>query len=108
MKKTTLLLLLVFASLSLAFSQTAQKVDETKAYKTAQAFIASQQTLKEQDLSLVSSDGIYIYNIGSQGFVIISGNTVLSPVLAWSIKVFSRIWKMHPRIFPHGFGITAR
>ena len=84
MKKTTLLLLLVFASLSLAFSQTAQKVDETKAYKTAQAFIASQQTLKGQDLGLVSSDGIYIYNIGSQGFVIISGNTVLSPVLAWS------------------------
>ena len=77
MKKTTLLLLLVFASLSLAFPQTAQKVDETKAYKTAQAFIASQQTLKGQDLSLVSSDGIYIYNIGNQGFVIISGNTVL-------------------------------
>ena len=33
---------------------------------------------------MVSSDGIYIYNVGTQGFVIISSNTVLPPVLAWS------------------------
>jgi parallel beta-helix repeat protein len=84
MKKLSLVLLLVFASFSLAFSQTAQKVNEASAYKTAQAFIASQQTLKGQDLSLVSSNGNYIYNIGNQGFVIISNNTVLPPVLGWS------------------------
>ena len=41
-------------------------------------------TLKGQTLSLVSSDGVYVYNIGNQGFVIISGNTVLPPVLGWS------------------------
>ena len=35
-------------------------------------------------MSLVSSDGMYIYNIGTQGFVIISSNTVLPPVLGWS------------------------
>ena len=33
---------------------------------------------------MVSTDGSYIYNIGTQGFVIIAGNTVLPPVLAWS------------------------
>ena len=33
---------------------------------------------------MVSSNGNYIYNIGNQGFVIISGNTVLPPVLGWS------------------------
>ena len=84
MKRLSLILLLVFASLSQAFSQTAQKVDEASAHKTAQAFIVSQQTFKGQQLDLVSADGNYIYNIGAQGFVIIAGNNVLPPVLAWS------------------------
>ena len=33
---------------------------------------------------MVSSNGVFIYNIGTQGFVIISNNTVLPPVLGWS------------------------
>lgn len=82
MKRLSLILTLLFATISLTFSQT--KVDEALAYKTAQAFTASHQTLKGQDLNLVSTDGNYIYNIGTQGFVIISSNTVLPPVLAWS------------------------
>ena len=84
MKKLSLVLLLVFASLSQVFPQTAQKVDEALAYQTAQAFIASRQAFKGQELSLVSYNGNYIYNIGNQGFIIISGNTVLPPVLGWS------------------------
>ena len=84
MKKLSLLLLLVLASISQAFSQAAIKVDEETAYNTAKAFSASHQTFKGDDLFLVSSDGIYIYNVGTHGFVIVSGNTVLPPVIAWS------------------------
>lgn len=82
MKKLSLLLLLVLATLSQAFSQSA--VDEPTARQTAQAFARTQMALKGQDLSLVSAEGNFIYNIGSQGFVIIAGNTVLPPVLGWS------------------------
>ena len=83
MKKLSFVFLLLFATISQAFSQAATISEET-AYKTAKAFATTHQTFKGQDLSLVSADGIYIYNIGTQGFVIISGNTVLPPVLAWS------------------------
>jgi len=82
MKKLSLLLLLVLATLSQAFPQSA--VDEPTARQTAQAFARTQMALKGQDLSLVSAEGNFIYNIGSQGFVIIAGNTVLPPVLGWS------------------------
>ena len=54
------------------------------ARQTAQAFVNTKSALKSHDLSLVSTDGNYIYNIGDHGFVIIAGNTVLPPVLAWS------------------------
>jgi len=84
MKKLSLILLLVLTTISQTFAQTAQKVDEAWAEKTAQAFVNTQLALKGQDLSLVSSDGIYVYDIGTHGFVIISGNTVLPPVLGWS------------------------
>ena len=83
MKRLFLVLTLLFATLSTSFAQTAQKVDEASARKTAQAF-ANTKAFKGQDLSLVSSDGMYIYNVGTQGFVIISSNTVLPPVLGWS------------------------
>ena len=84
MKKLSFVFLLLFATISQAFSQTAVTVSEETAYKTAKAFVTTRQVLKGQDLNLVSANGIYIYNIGTQGFVIISGNTVLPPVLAWS------------------------
>ncbi len=54
------------------------------ARQTAQAFVNTKSALKSHDLSLVSTEGNYIYNIGDHGFVIIAGNTVLPPVLAWS------------------------
>ncbi len=84
MKKIALVLLLVFTTLSPTFAQTAKTVDEAWAHKTAKAFAETQTTFKNQDLNLVSSDGVYVYNIGTQGFVIISNNTVLPPVLGWS------------------------
>ena len=82
MKKLSIILTLLFATVYNTFSQTA--IDEATAYKTAQAFTATRHALKGQKLDLVSSEGNYIYNIGGQGFVIISGNTVLPPVLAYS------------------------
>ena len=84
MKKLYLVLLLVIATITQAFPQTAKQVDESLARQTAQAFVNTQLACKGLDLSLVSSEGNYIYNIGNQGFVIIAGNTVLPPVLAWS------------------------
>ena len=84
MKRISLVLLLVLTTISQAFSQFTTKVDETSARHIAQAFVTSHQTFKSQDLNLISSQGNYIYNIGNQGFVIISSNTVLPPVLAWS------------------------
>ena len=82
MKRLTLSLLLFLAACFQAFSQT--QVDEALARKTAHAFAKTKTSLKGQDLNLLSSNGIYIYNIGAQGFVIVSGNTVLPPILAYS------------------------
>ena len=84
MKKALFLISLIFITIGQVFAQNGLRVQETVAHKTAQAFVNTQLTLKGQDLSLVSNDGNYIYNIGNYGFVIISGSTVLPPVLAWS------------------------
>ena len=84
MKKLSLVLSLLFATVFCTIAQTAQTVDEALANKTAQAFASTHLNFKSKELTLVSTEGIYVYNIGSQGFVIISGNTVLPPVLAWS------------------------
>ncbi|MBR5081209.1 MAG: C10 family peptidase [Bacteroidales bacterium] len=83
MKRLFLILLMAFAIVSSSFAQNTTQVTASTAQKTAQAFVNT-MTLKGQTLSLVSSDGVYVYNIGNQGFVIISGNTVLPPVLGWS------------------------
>lgn len=85
MKKLSLILILVIASITQAFSQSAMKVDETLAHQTAQAFVNAQSSLRTQ-LSLVSSDGVYIYNIGDHGFVMISSSTVLPPILGYSFE----------------------
>ena len=82
MKRAPLILFLVFTTIIQSFSQAF--VDEASARKTAQAFSASHQAFKGLDPTLVSSEDFYIYNIGGEGFVIISSNTVLPPVLAWS------------------------
>ena len=76
--------MLVLTFFGQAFSQHSLKVKEAMARKTAQAFTDTQLTLKGHDVRLVSDEGIYIYDIGNQGFVIVSGNSILPPVLAWS------------------------
>ena len=84
MKNLSIVLLLVFTTLSQTFAQTAKSIDEALARKTAHSFVASRQGFDGQDLDLVSSERNFIYNIGSQGFVIISSNAVLPPILGWS------------------------
>ena len=84
MKRLSLLILLVLAVLGQTFSQVAEKVGEEKAFQIAKAFVDSQTRFQNAELQLVSNSDLFIYNIGTQGFVIISNNTVLPPVLGWS------------------------
>ena len=84
MKKLYLILTLLFATLSQTFAQTATMVNEALARKTAQAFAETQLAFKGQELNLVSTEGMFVYNVGTQGFVLIASNTVLPPVLGWS------------------------
>lgn len=82
MKKLSLLFLLMLA-LSAQAQQASLSINENTARQTAQAFAEANLTAKGQ-LSLVSADGIYIFNVGNGGFVIVSGNAVLPPVLGYS------------------------
>ena len=81
MKKLSLVLTLLFATVFTSFSQTA--ITESQARRIASAFTAS-RAFNSQEVQLVSANQIYVYNIGTQGFVIVSGNTVLPPVIGWS------------------------
>ena len=83
MKKLSTLVIIVLAVLGQAFSQVNTNIDEPTARRTATAFVQS-RSCNRNNLQLVSSSNIYIYNIGEQGFVIVSGNTVLPPVLGYS------------------------
>ena len=76
--------LLVFALLGQAFPQKAERVDETRARQTAQAFADTKLNAQGETLDLVKADNIYVYNVGDHGFVMVSGNTVLPPVLGYS------------------------
>ena len=84
MKRTFLAILLVFATLGQVFSQIATKIGEEKALQIAKAFVNSETNFQTVELQLVSDSDLFIYNIGNQGFVIISSNTVLPPILGWS------------------------
>ena len=81
MKKLSFVLALLFATVFTSFSQTA--ITEAQARRIASAFSAT-HAFDRQEIQLVSANQIYIYNIGTQGFVIVSGNTVLPPVIGWS------------------------
>ena len=85
MKKTIVLSLLLLTCSLLSFSQTCRKdVSEAQARQTAHAFIQTLPGLRTSELNLVSASDIFIYNIGTQGFIIISGNTILPPILGYS------------------------
>ncbi|MBO4327888.1 MAG: C10 family peptidase [Bacteroidales bacterium] len=81
MKNCLLLLALLLLS-SLLPAQT--RLNEETARQTAQSFVKTRQGLRGTELRLVSASNIYVYNIDNQGFIIVSGNTVLPPILAWS------------------------
>ena len=85
MKKSSLLLLLIFASLT-AFSQALVKLTESQAHQIALDFVKANEKFHVSDLELVSASNIFIYNVGQQGFVIVSGSTVLPPVLGYSYE----------------------
>lgn len=77
---------MVMAIISQAFSQNSKHIDEATARKTALAFLESRSKLQGVELQLVSSSEIYIFNFENQGFVIVSGNTVLPPILGYSFE----------------------
>lgn len=79
MKKTIILFLLITLTVK-GFSQ----VNETRAHQVAQAFAEANLNAKGEMLTLVKADNIYVYNVGDHGFVMVSGNTVLPPVLGYS------------------------
>lgn len=84
MKKLTIIALLLLMLSFQALSQQSQIVSEAEARQTAEAFAATKCLAKGKTLTLVSSDGIYIYNIGDDGFVMVSGDRVLPPILGYS------------------------
>ena len=87
MKRTFLLLTFVLVMLGQLFSTTPRSIDEATARQTAQRFAESYlKTQKNVDFQLVYDINIYIYNVGADGFVIVSGNTVLPPVLGYSTQ----------------------
>ena len=78
------LLTLLFLNL-LSFTICAQQtITEPQARQTAKAFMESSRQFRSDGLQLVAQDNLYIYAAGHDGFVIVSGNTVLPPILAYS------------------------
>lgn len=91
--------LLLACALSFPSAQGAQ-VEESVARRVAQHFLASRSVLfadtRSEDLTLVRTAGLSgteaepgiiwyrIYNAGTQGFVVVSGDDLLTPVLAYS------------------------
>lgn len=84
MKRLTLtaLLLLIFAVQALP--QEAKNINETQARQIAKSFADDKLNARGETLTLAKADNIYVFNIGDHGFVMVSGNTVLPPVLGYS------------------------
>ena len=83
MKNIILVFSLLFATCCHSFAQPS-KVDEAIAHQTAQSFVNANQRFQASDLELVSASDIFVYNVGQQGFVIVSSSTILPPILGWS------------------------
>lgn len=83
------LLLLVLLAISVkALPQNAKAISEAVARQTAQAFAEANFSAKGETLTLVSDQGIYIYDVGAHGFVIVAGNNALPPVLGYSSQSY--------------------
>lgn len=93
--------LFLFAAFLLCPSAHAAQVDEVTARRVAEQFLVSRSPqfadLRAQELELVLVEGatgdgsapgtVYyrIFNAGTQGFVVVAGDDILTPVLAYSI-----------------------
>lgn len=86
MKKLTFISLLLFVLSIAAWSQKAERVSQERALQVAQSFADAKLNARGEALTLVKADNIYVYNIGDHGFVMVSGNTVLPPVLGYSLN----------------------
>lgn len=86
MKKLSLVLLLLLASIAGYFAQNTNEIQETCARQTALSFLETRPQLHPMELTLVKQSNIFIYNIENQGFVIVSGDKVLPPVLGYSTQ----------------------
>ncbi len=78
----------IFLILSLlCFTANAQQtITEQQARETAKAFVEAQPGFRGNELQVVEQSNIYIFSTGQNGFVIVSGNTVLPPILAYSTE----------------------
>ncbi len=85
-------LITILMVLALAGTLSAQSYRSDKqSYQIASSFAGQRLRTQVDDIRLSSTlkgaggqTNVYIYNIGNQGFVIVSGNTVLSPVIGYS------------------------
>ena len=84
MKNVSLVLSLLLATTLHSFAQTTAKLDESQARQTALLFVSANPKFQTSDLELVSASNIFVYNVGEQGFVIVSGSKVLPPILGYS------------------------
>lgn len=80
--KKILILLFILLSSTRYIAQTS--ISETQARKVAETFVQAKSDFGNVDLTLVRHTNVYIYDIGNQGFVMVSGNKVLPPILGYS------------------------
>ena len=85
MKKLSLALVLLLTSFLEGFSQDHFEINAQQAFQMAQSFLQTRSKLPSGDLTLVKQSNIFVYDIGDQGFVIISGDKVLPPILGYSL-----------------------
>ena len=83
MKKLSLVILLLAITMQ-AMPQNAEKISREKAYQTAKAFVENNSRAPKAEIKLVSESNVFVFDIGTQGFVMVSGSTVLPPILGYS------------------------
>ena len=83
MKKFLLPLFTLLCS-TIAIAQ--NTITEKQARSVAEAFAKTKSELRNSDLVLVRTTNIFVYDIGDHGYVMVSGDQVLPPVLGYSTK----------------------
>lgn len=83
MKKILFLLFTISWSLT-AFAQS--EITEKQAQNLASSFVKSNSSLRDASLTLVRASKVYVYNVADQGFVMVSGDKVLPPILGYSFS----------------------